>query len=120
LQVAIMLIMDGEFGRRMKLALELAEMTQAELARAIGVSKSAVNKWCSDTAHESPAHAGHLRAAAQVMRVDFIWLVDGSGEPRPKQRLTTISLEAEDLARQLLELSSEKRAAVEDLIKAMR
>jgi transcriptional regulator with XRE-family HTH domain len=115
-----MLVMDGEFGQRMLLALDMANLSQADLARAIGSSKSTINKWCHDESHESTAQAADLYAASVALRVDFVWLATGTGEPRPYQRMTTASLEAEMLARDIEALPDDQRAVVAGLVRSLK
>ena len=63
--------------QRMRLARRHAGMSQAALAQAVGVQRSAVSHW-EATAGKSP-NAAHLREAALVTGVQFEWLATGRG-----------------------------------------
>ncbi|HSM11572.1 MAG TPA: helix-turn-helix transcriptional regulator [Lysobacter sp.] len=63
--------------QRMRLARRHAGMSQAALAKAVGVQRSAVSHW-EAVVGKSP-NAAHLREAALVTGVQFEWLATGRG-----------------------------------------
>lgn len=67
---------DGRLGRRIAGTREIAGLSQAELARRIGVSRSAVAQWEREFTEPS---AGHLRRLAEVARCSYDWLANGIG-----------------------------------------
>jgi len=87
-----MLVMDG-FGNRVRMALELAGMNNAELARAIDVSPSTVGKWVHEESEIGRIEAHNLFDASRILRVDAEWLATGKGEPRPTPGAGRISPE---------------------------
>jgi len=65
-------------GARIRVARQALGMTQEELARAVGVSRSAVAQWETDRAGQV---RGNLSKVAAVLRVSLAYLVDGEVEP---------------------------------------
>ncbi|MBA2237897.1 MAG: helix-turn-helix domain-containing protein [Lysobacter sp.] len=63
--------------QRMRLARRQAGMSQAALAKAVGVQRSAVSHWEASLG-KSPS-ASHLREAAMATGVQFEWLATGRG-----------------------------------------
>jgi transcriptional regulator with XRE-family HTH domain len=63
--------------QRMRLARRHAALSQAALAKAVGVQRSAVSHW-EATLGKSPS-AVHLREVALVTGVQFEWLATGRG-----------------------------------------
>lgn len=63
--------------QRMRLARRQAGMSQAALASAVGVQRSAVSHWEASSG-KSPS-AAHLRDAAMATGVQFEWLATGRG-----------------------------------------
>lgn len=81
---ATMFLMEtaiDKFGERLRLAVEDKGWNQADLARALGVSRSAAAKWFGG----SDMAAGNLRRAADVLGVSYDWLATGNGERRQKR-----------------------------------
>jgi transcriptional regulator with XRE-family HTH domain len=66
---------------RIRQARSLAVMTQGELARAVGVNRSAVAQWERERGGTHPSVA-HLAAIALATKVTFEWLATGRGQPR--------------------------------------
>ena len=65
------------FGDRLAGAREAGNMTQAQLARRIGVKKSTVIAWEDDL---SEPRANRLSILAGVLNVSIMWLLTGEGE----------------------------------------
>lgn len=63
---------------RIRLARRAAELTQAEVAAAIGVGRSAVAQW--ECAQGSRPSTAHLEALAKSLRCSFEWLATGRGQ----------------------------------------
>ena len=73
------------FGRRLVKAMRTAEITQAELSRLMGVSRSAVNWWIQGLTYPSVKNARDL---ANILRVTPEYLVYGVVDHRHKDRMT--------------------------------
>lgn len=67
-------------GQRIAAAREMAGMNQAELARAVGVSRSAVNQWESENVKN--LKIDNLFDVARVTGADIYWL--GTDTPPPE------------------------------------
>lgn len=65
------------FGDRLAGAREAGGMSQAQLARRIGVKKSSVAAWENDL---SEPRANRLSMLAGVLNVSIMWLLTGEGE----------------------------------------
>lgn len=65
------------FGDRVAGAREAAGLTQAELARKLGVRKDTVLAWEED---RSEPRANKLSMMAGVLNVSIVWLLTGEGE----------------------------------------
>lgn len=63
--------------QRIRLARRHAGLSQAALARAVGVQRSAVSHW--EAPNGRSPNAAHLREAAMVTGVQFEWLATGRG-----------------------------------------
>lgn len=68
---------------RIRRARRLAAVTQSELARRIGVQRSAVTQW--ENAGGTTPSVVHLAQIACEMRVCFEWLATGRGPARPEE-----------------------------------
>ena len=65
------------FGDRVAGARESAGMTQAELARRLGVKKKTLESWEND--HSEP-RANKLSMMAGMLNVSLLWLLSGEGD----------------------------------------
>ncbi|MGZ2256936.1 helix-turn-helix domain-containing protein [Roseobacter sp. A03A-229] len=65
------------FGDRVAAAREMAEMTQAQLARRLGVRVSTLRAWENDL---SEPRANRLSMMAGLLNVSMMWLINGQGE----------------------------------------
>lgn len=65
------------FGDRVAAAREAAEMTQAELARRLGIRLSTLRSWENDL---SEPRANRLSMMAGMLNVSMMWLMSGEGE----------------------------------------
>ena len=65
------------FGDRLAGAREQGGLTQAELARRLGVRLSTLQKWEDD--HTEP-RANRLSMLAGLLNVSIMWLINGEGE----------------------------------------
>ncbi len=65
------------FGDRMAGARELAGMTQAQLARRLGVKKATIVAWEED---RSDPRANRLQMMSGLLNVSIIWLLTGEGD----------------------------------------
>jgi transcriptional regulator with XRE-family HTH domain len=62
-------------GQRLHRARDTARLTQEQLARRIGVTRSAISQW--ESGMVSNISAAHLLATAKVLRVSLDWLLSG-------------------------------------------
>lgn len=65
------------FGDRVAGAREAAAMTQAQLARRLGIKKATLSGWEQDT---SEPRANKLSMMAGLLNVSIIWLLTGEGD----------------------------------------
>ena len=65
------------FGKRLKYAMKVREVSQAELAGVIGLKQQAIFLLCK----EKSKGTKHAFAIARYLRVDPEWLILGSGNP---------------------------------------
>jgi len=65
------------FGDRLAAARENAKMTQAQMARRLGIKASTLKAWEQDL---SEPRANHLSIMAGVLNVSMMWLLNGEGE----------------------------------------
>ena len=79
---------------RIRLARRHAGLSQAELAEAIGVQRSAVSHWESPQG-KNPS-VDHLRAVAMVAGVTFEWLATGRGKMELSEDAKLDSVSAAD------------------------
>lgn len=77
------------FFERLKLALRLKKKSQSGLAKAIGVSPSAITQWKSD-APEKKYDAMNILKAAEELGTTPKWLLTGAGEMFPNTRIEQI------------------------------
>ena len=99
------------FGDRVAGARDAADMTQAQLARRLGVKKTTVRSWEEDL---SEPRANKLSMMAGLLNVSIMWLLTGEGEGTASPADETT--EAQDLSAILAELRairSEMRANAE-------
>lgn len=68
---------SATFGDRVAGAREAAGMTQAQLARRLGVKKSTLNAWEQDL---SEPRANKLSMMAGLVNVSIMWMLTGEGE----------------------------------------
>lgn len=86
---------------RIRRARSLSGITQAELARRVGVQRSAVTQWESEGG-TSPS-VGHLTQIACEMGVSFEWVATGRGQCRPEVGALDAALLVGDFARDAME-----------------
>lgn len=65
------------FGERLKFALKEQGMTQAELAKSVGVSQSTISSLATGERGGNPALRGNI---ARALDVSALWLLYGEGE----------------------------------------
>lgn len=65
------------FGDRLAAAREQENMTQAQMARRLGIKASTLRGWEQDL---SEPRANHLSIMAGVLNVSMMWLLNGEGE----------------------------------------
>jgi transcriptional regulator with XRE-family HTH domain len=101
------------FGDRLAAARESADMTQAELARRLGVRVSTLRSWENDV---SEPRANRLSMMAGLLNVSMMWLINGQGEglEAPLEEATLPS-SAHDVLNELRELRTDMQARVEQM-----
>lgn len=77
------------FFERLKLALKAKKKSQSGLAKAIGVSPSAITQWKSD-APEKKYDAMNILKTAEELGTTPKWLLTGEGEMFPNERIEQI------------------------------
>lgn len=86
---------------RVRRARTLAAFSQAELARRVGVERSAVTQW--EQPNGTTASVNHLAQIALETGVCFEWLATGRGPSRPEPGAFETALVVEDYARDAME-----------------
>lgn len=101
------------FGDRLAAAREVADMTQAELARRLGVRVATLRAWEDDL---SEPRANRLSMMAGLLNVSMMWLINGQGEglEAPLEE-TTLPPTAHQLLNELRELRTDLAARVEKM-----
>lgn len=99
------------FGDRVAGAREAAGMTQAQLARRLGVKKATVSGWEQDL---SEPRANKLSMMAGLLNVSIMWLLTGEGEgmEEPAGEVTPIE-GLSDVVMELRAIRAEMRANAE-------
>jgi transcriptional regulator with XRE-family HTH domain len=70
--------MDMTMGKRIKIARQRLNMTQDELAGALGVTYQSVSQWERDLGGPGPERIPGLR---RVLKVTYAWLMEGADAP---------------------------------------
>lgn len=86
---------------RVRRARTQAGLSQAELARRIGVERSAVTQW--ERAKGTRPSVGHLAQVAVETGVMFEWLATGRGASQPESGAFDTALVTEDYAQDAME-----------------
>lgn len=82
---------------RIRRARTMASMTQTELARRVGVQRSAVTQWERDSG--TCPSVNHLAQIACETKVYFEWLATGRGEGAPEVGTLESAVIVQDYAR---------------------
>ncbi|MFC3615674.1 multiprotein-bridging factor 1 family protein [Lutimaribacter marinistellae] len=112
---------SATFGDRVAGAREAAGMTQAQLARRLGVKKATVVGWEDDV---SEPRANKLSMMAGLLNVSIMWLLTGEGagaEPPDAEETTDLSAIVAELRgiRAEMRTSAERAARLEKRIRRM-
>lgn len=101
------------FGDRVAAAREMADMTQAQLARRLGVRVATLRAWEDDL---SEPRANRLSIMAGLLNVSMMWLINGQGEglDAPLEE-TSLPASAHDILNEIRDLRSDMMARVEQL-----
>lgn len=101
------------FGDRVAAAREMADMTQSELARRLGVRVATLRSWENDL---SEPRANRLSMMAGLLNVSMMWLINGRGEgldaPLEEQALPA---SAHDILNELRDLRADMILRVEQM-----
>lgn len=111
------------FGDRLAAAREYAQMTQAQMARRLGIKASTLRAWEQDL---SEPRANHLSIMAGVLNVSMMWLMNGEGEglDAPIADSTAIDADVSAILRDMRDLrvtisqSSEQLGRLEKRLRA--
>ncbi len=99
------------FGDRVAGAREAADMSQAQLARRLGVKKATIVAWENDL---SEPRANRLSMMAGMLNVSIMWLLTGEGDGMDAPRETEAAdIELAALAAELRAVRGELREAAE-------
>ncbi|MBO9435532.1 helix-turn-helix transcriptional regulator [Ruegeria sp. R13_0] len=99
------------FGDRLAAAREAAGMTQAQLARRLGVKKATIADWENDL---SEPRANRLSMMAGMINVSIMWLLTGEGEGMEAPFAEgEANLELVDAVAELRAIRGEMRASAE-------
>lgn len=101
------------FGDRVAAAREMAEMTQAQLARRLGVRVATLRAWEDDM---SEPRANRLSIMAGLLNVSMMWLINGQGEglDAPMED-ANLPASASDILNELRDLRTDMMARVEQM-----
>lgn len=101
------------FGDRVAAAREMADMTQQELARRLGVKLSTLRSWENDL---SEPRANRLSIMAGLLNVSMMWLINGQGEglDAPLEE-AALPATAHDILNELRDLRADMISRVEQL-----
>ncbi len=101
------------FGDRLAAAREMSDMTQAELARRLGVRVATLRSWEDDL---SEPRANRLSMMAGLLNVSMMWLINGQGEglDAPLEEAALPS-SASEVLNELRELRTDLLARVEQM-----
>ena len=101
------------FGDRVAAAREMADMTQSELARRLGVRVATLRSWEDDL---SEPRANRLSTMAGLLNVSMTWLINGQGDgleaPMEDALLDTST---HDILNEMRDLRADLVARVEQL-----
>lgn len=101
------------FGDRLAAAREAAGMTQASLAKRLGVKPTTIRNWENDV---SEPRANRLSMMAGLLNVSVMWLINGEGDglDAPDDE-TVLPSEVTSILSDIRELRGEMRASAEKL-----
>lgn len=101
------------FGDRVAAAREMAEMTQAQLARRLGVRVSTLRAWENDL---SEPRANRLSMMAGLLNVSMMWLINGQGEglDAPTEE-ASLPASAQDILNEIRDLRIDMMARAEQM-----
>ena len=101
------------FGDRLAAAREAAGMTQASLAKRLGVKPTTIRNWENDV---SEPRATRLSMMAGLLNVSVMWLINGEGDglDAPDDE-TVLPSEVTSILSDIRELRGEMRASAEKL-----
>ncbi|MEM1072896.1 MAG: helix-turn-helix transcriptional regulator [Pseudomonadota bacterium] len=101
------------FGDRLAAAREMAEMSQTELARRLGVRVATLRAWENDL---SEPRANRLSMMAGLLNVSMMWLINGQGDglDAPVEEVA-LPASASDILNDLRDLRTDLIQRVEQL-----
>lgn len=92
------------FGDRMAGAREASGMSQAQLARRLGVKEKTIEKWENDL---SEPRANRLSMLAGLLNVSILWLISGDGDaPDVPGEASVTEATLDDLLRELRQVQA--------------
>jgi len=98
------------FGDRLAAAREQADMTQAQMARRLGIKASTLRGWEQDI---SEPRANRLSMIAGLLGVSIMWLLNGEGEGLDAPEDQGLAEDAEQMLLEMRELRAVMLASAE-------
>ncbi|MCZ4353040.1 helix-turn-helix transcriptional regulator [Roseovarius aestuarii] len=105
------------FGDRLTGAREGAGMTQAQLAKRLGVKKKTLDGWENDLADP---RANHLSILAGLLNVSLLWLMSGEGDGPGDPAEAEMPEGAAELFNEIRDISAQMTRAASRLARAER
>lgn len=103
-------------GERLSFALELRQVKPAELARKVGVSKSAISQICSGKTKNFNAETA--MNICNALNINPFWLILGKGKPEIGEN-SEMSPEAKIVAELVNEMPKQKRKLAHEIVNTL-
>lgn len=103
---------NATFGDRLAASREASGMTQATLAKRLGVKLKTLQNWEEDL---SEPRANRLQMMAGVLNVSMVWLITGEGEGLPDPEADSISPDVNAVLLEIRQLRAKFKSQVDQL-----
>lgn len=102
----------SELWQRLRAARAQAKKTQADVAKALGISRPAIALWESkDPGHRTTPSTSHLNVLAEICGVSVSWLLDDASDPNDVMRPGATERPADVLAQTMATVSTASAAS---------